>query len=424
MSVLDGDAVDIDIEVRSGAVFGFVEVAVLDNLGILFEVCVGINVSLVGIKLLAADGEGIGVEDVKLAGDDIGLCGIDRFLGARCGDRSIELGELYAVVFEVAEEFFGDGGAVHNGVGNVNKVRSPVDLGGDKSGLRALIGGAAVIGNVGNALFFASGGSAPGIGVLADKDAAVVDKRVGVFLFLCFIVPGGSEHYFHGDRGANGLCAKVEGGVAGFNFRIRHSADITHFCLLCGDLAVLNHFVELETGDDTGKVSAFINGGESIVEVGNFRGVRLGAGSVAELHVRVFHGGAHHEIFMTEGIGKDNIAAFFGKLHSGGLAGIGFGNVGLDKNLFVLQTKLLLHSLCSIDEVLVIGGIFIVEADDTDFEIVLAYGRIGNIGDRGGAVGILAAGSGAAAGVGVFTACKAENREHHKCRRKERKDLL
>ena len=58
MSVLDGDAVDIDIEVRSGAVFGFVEVAVLDNLGILFEVCVGINVSLVGIKLLAADGEG------------------------------------------------------------------------------------------------------------------------------------------------------------------------------------------------------------------------------------------------------------------------------------------------------------------------------------------------------------------------------
>ena len=74
----------------------------------------------------------------------------------------------------------------------------------------------------------------------------VLDKGVCCFLLCGLIVPGTGEGYVHGDGGADGTCAEEERGVTGHDFCVGECADIAHLCLVCGEVAVCDHLVELE----------------------------------------------------------------------------------------------------------------------------------------------------------------------------------
>ena len=202
--------------------------------------------------------------------------------------------------------------------------------------------------------------------MLADELAAAGDELVGSFLLESLIVPGAGEGDFHGHGRAHGLGAEVEGGVAGNDFRVGEGTDIAHLGLVSLDLAGVDHLVELHAGSDTGEVTAFIDGGESIVEVAELLGVRLGAGGVVELHVLELLGGLDHEVLMAEAVGEDSGAAGINELSRGVVAILVLGNVGLDDVLVLAQAGVLASGLGGVDEVLVVRGVLIVQADEAD----------------------------------------------------------
>jgi len=92
VSVQLGDAVDAQGEGRRGLEVGLMVVAVDDGLvGVVDEVAVGIGGEGAGDGS-AAHGEGAGIEDVDLAGLQIGDGSVNRFLGAG-RDVGAELGQ-------------------------------------------------------------------------------------------------------------------------------------------------------------------------------------------------------------------------------------------------------------------------------------------------------------------------------------------
>ena len=124
--------------------------------------------------------------------------------------------------------------------------------------------------------------------MLADEDAAALDEGLCAFHFSGLIVPGAGEDDLHGDRGAYGLCAEIEGGVTGLDFCVGHCADIADDCLICGDIAICDHLVELEACCNTCNVTAFIDACECVVEVCNIV-VECGiAGAGGELNLGEF----------------------------------------------------------------------------------------------------------------------------------------
>ena len=115
-----------------------------------------------------------------------------------------------------------------------------------------------------------------------------------------------------------------------------------------------------------GEVTALIDGSEGVVVVAQTLGVRLGAGGVAELHVGEVLRGLDHVVFVTERVGEDDVAAGVGELSGLVVALLTFGNVGHDG---VLDAERLAGLFRSVDEVEVVGGVFVVEHDEADLEI-------------------------------------------------------
>ena len=204
--------------------------------------------------------------------------------------------------------------------------------------------------------------------MLADQLAAVLYQLLSAFLFGGLIVPGTGEGYFHGSGGAYGACAKEEGGVAGDNLGIGEGADIADLGFLGLELTGLDHGVQLHTGSDTGEEAALIDGGESVVIVCKAFGVCLSAGSMAELYIGELLGGLDHVVFMTEAVSEDDVAASVSKLSSGIVALLALGNVGLDHIVGFGNAQGSASFLSGIDEVKVIGGVFIVKHDETDLD--------------------------------------------------------
>ena len=208
--------------------------------------------------------------------------------------------------------------------------------------------------------FFASGRSAHGVSVLANEFAAMLFyKGDGCLPFGVFVVPATGEDNIHNYIFAYGLGAEVERGEAGDNFGIGESADIAH--LGGGDFACFEQGVKLQTGGDTGKVTAFIYGSKSVVIVGKVLGVGLGSGSVAELYIGELFGGLDHIIFVAEAVGEDDIATLVYKVGGCYVASVAFGDVSLHDNLGILKTKFGLNFIHRVDEVLVISGLLIVQ---------------------------------------------------------------
>ena len=72
VDIQTGDAVDLQIEVRSGTELGLSEVTIMHDLGVGGVVSVGIDVGHVRGQGLALDGEGGGVIDMELTGFQLG----------------------------------------------------------------------------------------------------------------------------------------------------------------------------------------------------------------------------------------------------------------------------------------------------------------------------------------------------------------
>ena len=79
---------------------------------------------------------------------------------------------------------------------------------------------------------------------------------------------------------------------------------------------------------------------------------------------------------MAEAVGEDDVAAFVHQVQGGVGAFLGFGNVALDDDLILGQTQGLHGVVHAVDEVEVIGGVFVVQQDDAQL-------HVGNLG-RGG----------------------------------------
>ena len=205
--------------------------------------------------------------------------------------------------------------------------------------------------------------------MLADEHAAFVDEAESRVLFSCFMLPAAREGYVHSDGGANGFCTEIERGVTGDNFCVGECADVAHFCLICGDFSALDHFVELQACGDACEVSAFIDGSKRIEVVAEFCGVSLCAGCVEETHARVFFCRSHNVIFVSERIREDDVAALFYEFNCGIVAFFGFWDTCFDNELILSQTEFVHRFFHCIDEVLVISGLFVVQADETDFDV-------------------------------------------------------
>ena len=92
---------------------------------------------------------------------------------------------------------------------------------------------------------------------------------------------------------------------------------------------------------------------------------------MAELHIRIFLGSLLHEGLMAEGVGKDDLAALvLRQVDRRVIAGVVFADAGHDDDLLVLQTEAFLDALERRDEVVVIGRVFVVQADHADLEVV------------------------------------------------------
>ena len=105
------------------------------------------------------------------------------------------------------------------------------------------------------------------------------------------------------------------------------------------------------------------------MEVSKACGVSGGTGSVAELHVGIICGNLSEEGFVTEAVGKDNVATCVHEFFGGGGASLVLENVGFDDDIAFAQSEFAYGESGGVDEVLVIGRFFTVQADETEFEI-------------------------------------------------------
>ena len=262
--------------------------------------------------------------------------------------------------------------------------------------------------------------------MLADEDAALCDELVGGFLLSGLFVPGTGEGDVHSHAGADALGAQVEAGVAGNDLGVGVSADIAHLGLVLGDLAGLDHLIELHARGDAGEVAALIDGGKGVVEVVEALGVRPGAGGVAELDVGELAGGLDHEVLVAEAVGEDDVAAVVGELSGGVVALLALGDVGAQDVLILGQAQGLAGGLGGVDEVEVVGGVLIVQEDETDLDLIERDAGDGGVVLRGLAHGGVVLGSLAHRGVadsGLGLAAGGESEDHHKCKQKRKKLL-
>ena len=204
--------------------------------------------------------------------------------------------------------------------------------------------------------------------MLGDQDAVAIDQLLCAFLLQSLIVPGTGEGHVHGDGGADILSAQIEGRVTGNHLSIGEGTDIAHLGLLGGDLTGLDHLVQLHTGSNTGQETTLIDGGESVVIVGDTGGVSQRTGGVAELNIGNFLSGLQHVGLMAEGVGEDDVAAIIDQVHSGLVALAALGNVGLDDVVSLSQTQVGNGLLGAVEEVQVIGGVLIMQADETNLD--------------------------------------------------------
>ena len=202
--------------------------------------------------------------------------------------------------------------------------------------------------------------------MLADQNTAVLDQLVCSLFLCCLIIPGSCEGYIHGSSRAYGTRAQEEGCVTGDNLCIGKCSDVTNLSLLCGNIAIVNHLIQLHACGDTCQVTSVIDGSECVVEIVQILCMRLGSGCVAELYLRILLGCLDHVILMSEAVCEDEVAACVRQLACCLVALLTLRNIGLGH---VLDAQLLASLFCGVHEVQVICGILIVQEDKTYLDV-------------------------------------------------------
>ena len=152
--------------------------------------------------------------------------------------------------------------------------------------------------------------------------------------------------------------------ITGLDFCVRISTDIAeHRSAL---LACSFQFVEFVTCNDTRKITSFVDGGKTVEVVGQFFGMGFGAGCMTEYNVGEFLCSLNDVIFVTEAVGKDDVASLVCKVCCGVIASCVFGNTGFDDNS---DLKFFCHCFRSVDEVLIVSAVLIVQSDKTEFDV-------------------------------------------------------
>ena len=99
---------------------------------------------------------------------------------------------------------------------------------------------------------------------------------------------------------------------------------------------------------------------------------------MAELNVGVLSCSLEHIGLMAEGVSEDHGAAAVNQVERSLVALVGLGNVGLENNLIVTKSESSLCLSCGINEVQVIGGVFVMQENEADLETVIGYrGSVG-----------------------------------------------
>ena len=204
--------------------------------------------------------------------------------------------------------------------------------------------------------------------MLGDQDAVVSDQLLGSLAFLRDIKPAVGVLNFHSCGRAYASCAEEEGCESGDNLSIRISADITDLSLLSCDLAAIDHLVELETGNNTGDITSFIDSSEIVVHVLKACHSSLVAGSVAELYVRILFRCADHIVLVTEAVCEYDLAALLSKVCSRVKAGLVLRDVGLLDDLLVGKSESLFHLLDALHVGLCVAFVLITDIDHADFD--------------------------------------------------------
>ena len=121
------------------------------------------------------------------------------------------------------------------------------------------------------------------------------------------------------------------------------------------------------------------------MEVAQTFGVGLHTGAGNKLYFREILGGSESEGLVTEAVGDDEIAAGVNQLGGGVIAGLGLGDVRLHHDLIVGKAELSGSGFRGVDEVEVVGGVFIVQEDESNLDVFgIGSGGLGLAGGGGG----------------------------------------
>ena len=354
MEVTVGDDVDLLALVLNGGVIGVH----------------GGEIELIGILLLAAYGEGVDIEHVESAGLDGGddLCDL---LGSAGSAGSAELGDHVGVCLIARGVVVLELIALDEILEDHLVEYAPVVLRGGEGGGGGYAEHIHVVADgISDGAFLKggldSGGSAGGVGMLTDDDAAAGHKGLSGLVLLIEIEPGGGVHNVHMSLGNDGLDAEEERGVAGNDLRIGVSADVADVGI--GNGAGVHELLELHTGDDAGDVTGLIGVGEDVDDVAELTYVGGIAGSRNEDDVGELLSGLHHIGLMTVAVGEDDVAAGVDELSRSIIAGSVFGNDVLPGHLILIDAKLRHGGLEALDMSIGITLVLIADEYDADLE--------------------------------------------------------
>ena len=254
-----------------------------------------------------------------------GLLDLSDLLGGAGGAGGAELGDGNGADIKAADPVGGNLLAAHGLRDGVGIVHTPVVGGGGQRGVGR--GGEhidviadGVNGGAGLQRFLAGLGSAGGVSVLADDDAAIGNELLGGLVLLAQIEPGAGVLDFHPSVLIDGLDAQIERGVAGDDLGIGERADIADLDLavlglvLGLDLAFLVELGDLHTGDNTGDIARLIDIGEGVGEVVQTRGLGGITGHGDKLDIGELAGGLLCIGLVAIGVGEDDAAARVGEL--------------------------------------------------------------------------------------------------------------
>ncbi|MPM59090.1 hypothetical protein SDC9_105928 [bioreactor metagenome] len=220
--------------------------------------------------------------------------------------------------------------------------------------------------------------------MLADDDAAAADQGIGGLALSGDIKPGVGVGHVHMCGGNDGADAQEERGVAGNHFRIGIGAHIADVGI--GDGAGIHQLLQLHAGHDTGDIAGLIDIVEEVAEIGESRGLGMSTGCVGKVNVGILLSGLHNIGLMTEGVGKNDVAALFRQIHGGVIAGlILFNRVFVDQIRGRIDAQRLAGGLDPLHMCVGVALVFIADQNCANLEIAVAGGVAAGSRGRGGA---------------------------------------